>query len=458
MKKITLSLLMLCGLAFSLSGQDIAGKWYGTLKIGSTELRLIFDITPTEGGYTSLMDSPDQGAKGIPITSTTYADGKLKLSANNLGIIYEAALQQDNLEGTFSQSGTSIPLKMGREEIKARRPQTPPKPFPYKSEDVCFDNAKAGITLAGTLTIPHGKGKFPAVVLISGSGAQNRDEELFEHKPFLVLADYLTRNGIAVLRYDDRGVGESGGDYHTCSMYDFADDALSAARYLASRPEIDRKKIGMAGHSEGGAIVYILAGGEGKKDIAFIVSMAGPAVKGSLLLDEQQRLILKALGFPQEYYLKNKEIFEATIAVAEKYPAEYILANIDSIAESIIPATMPKDEATKNMFIAGLRQASSKEILSIYQFDPDKYISAVTCPILAVGGTLDLQVPPSMSLDIVKEKALSAKSTTVKKYDNLNHLFQHTETGLPTEYATIEETISPEVISDIAAWILSVTK
>lgn len=458
MKKIIISTLMLLCSVFISFGQDIAGKWYGTLEIGGSKLRLGFNITTApDGGYTTLMDSPDQGARDIPTTSTTFKNGKLTITSTNMRMTYDAALTDGVLDGTFSQ-GISVPLKMTREEIVLNRPQTPKAPFPYKSEDISFRNEAAGINLAGTLTIPQGKGKFPAVVLISGSGGQNRDEELLGHKPFLVIADYLTRNGIAVLRYDDRGIAASEGDYHSASVQDFASDALSAARYLTSRPEIESKTIGLAGHSEGGIIVYMLAGDTGKKDIAFIVSMAGPTVKGDILTTEQRRLIGKESGTPDYVFEQNEKLISAAMKIVEKYPREYIKENREALTDSLIAEVGSNTILKREHYTAALEQLSSPELLSIMQYDPTDDIAAITCPILAVGGAKDLQVPPSLSLDLLKSKAHSSRSVTVKKYDGLNHLFQHTKTGLPTEYALIEETFAPEVLSDITSWILSITK
>lgn len=277
MKTLTILFTLLLSVCI-VSAQEISGKWYGMLKLPGTELTIVVNISKTEAGaYTATMDSPDQGAFGIPVNSVTFENKQLELKIDALQAAYKAELVDMVLKGTFTQMGQDLNLNLSQEEIKkpkALRPQEPQKPYPYHDEEVTFTNSKAGIKLAGTLTLPNKSGKFPAVVLISGSGPQNRDEEVFGHKPFLVLADYLTRNGIAVLRFDDRGVNLSEGDHSTATSADFATDVESAVAYLKTRSEIDHKKIGLMGHSEGGLIAPMVAAKD--KSIAFIVLLAGP--------------------------------------------------------------------------------------------------------------------------------------------------------------------------------------
>mgnify|MGYP003645058677 CR=1 FL=1 len=287
--------------------QDITGQWNGALKVQGIQLRLVFNITKTETGYSATMDSPDQGVFGIPATAASFDEGKLKVSITNANIKYEGTLGDDKIIiGVFNQGGQSFPMNLSRDEIAklgSNRPQEPKKPFPYRSEDVIFENKQAEILLAGTLTMPEKEGTYPAVVLISGSGPQNRDAELMGHKPFLVLSDYLTKKGIAVLRFDDRGTAASTGNFASATSVDFATDVASAVQYLQSRPEIDKSKIGLIGHSEGGIIAPMVAGGS--DDIDFLVLLAGTGIRGDKLLLAQQRLIGEASrveGRPEELY------------------------------------------------------------------------------------------------------------------------------------------------------------
>lgn len=265
--------------------QDIAGQWNGVFEMQGVRLRLVFNIDKEGDAYKATMDSPDQGAKGVPVTSVRFVKPSLKIEINNIEFSYVGTQKNDTLiEGSFAQGAMSFPLNLVKKKMEMRRPQEPKPPFDYKSEDVKIQNEKAGITLAGTLTYPESGSKYPAVVLISGSGPQNRDEEVMGHKPFAVLADYLTSQGIAVLRYDDRGVGQSQGDFALGTTADFASDALAAFAYLRTRTEINHKKVGLLGHSEGGTITFMVAAGN--KDIAFIVSLAGKAMRGATLLYE----------------------------------------------------------------------------------------------------------------------------------------------------------------------------
>ena len=297
---------------FSLNAQDIIGQWNGTLKVQGTQLRLVFNINKTDKGISATMDSPDQGAKGIPVTNTSFENSTLKIAITNSKIEYEGVLNPDNIiVGNFKQGGQIFPMNLSKEKIereKLNRPQEPGKPYTYYSEDLTFENKKAGISLAGTLTMPAKDGIFPVVILISGSGPQNRDEELLGHKPFLILSDYLTKNGIAVLRYDDRGTALSKGDFKTATSADFATDVESAIAYLKTRKEINKKKIGLMGHSEGGLIAPMVA--SKSKDVAFIVLLAGTGIQGDKLLLLQQKLIGKVSGISDEDLLKSELTIE----------------------------------------------------------------------------------------------------------------------------------------------------
>ncbi|MDR1739632.1 MAG: alpha/beta fold hydrolase [Bacteroidales bacterium] len=310
MKKFYLSIVVVIISISTAFPKNIQGSWNGTLNTGMLKLRIVFHIEQKNGTYTATMDSPDQKAKGLPTTSVRFFNDTLTINAANMAMTYTAVLQGELLSGIFVQGSNSIPLELKRgEATEIKRPQDPIKPYPYHSEDLKFENKKAGITLAGTLTLPKDGKNFSAVVLLSGSGPQNRNEELLGHRPFLVLSDYLTRNDIAVLRYDDRGVAESTGDYKTATLDDFTTDAAAAVAYLKTRKEINPKKIGIVGHSEGGTIGLMLAG-KSNNDLAFIVSMAGATVKGDTLMKAQRYAIYKAMGVADEWIEQNERLIE----------------------------------------------------------------------------------------------------------------------------------------------------
>lgn len=456
MKKMLFTLLAVACAGVGLQAQDITGDWYGRLDTGAGKLFLVFHIARDADGYTALMDSPDQGASDIPMTSTVLEGDELTVRDNALRMTYTAKFDGSTLQGTFRQGALSVPLALTRNRPERLRPQTPRPPYPYIAEEVSFPNEGAAITLAGTLTIPQGEGRFPAAVLITGSGAQNRDEEILGHKPFLVLADYLTRNGIAVLRYDDRGVGASGGDYASSDIDDFASDAVSAMEYLRTRPEIGASKIGFIGHSEGGMITYIIAAERG--DAAYIVSMAGPAVDGDKFMREQRRVIMEAMGMPEAAFTENEKLMERVIAITEEYPVEYIRENADSLAQALVPEAMKGDGMVLDQVKMGLLQTASPEMVSLIRYRPAPCLERISCPVLAVVGSNDLQVPPYTVEDPLRKGVKPDTDVTIKVYPGLNHLFQHAATGLPTEYGDIEETISTEVLADIAAWIQEVTR
>lgn len=460
MKKIVfLQLLILT--TFSLFAQDITGQWNGILQVRGIQLRIVFNITKTEAGYSSTMDSPDQGAKGIPVTATSFENTTLNLAISNAGIEYEGEFKDGAIVGTFKQSGQSFPLDLTRdiiEKVELKRPQEPVKPYPYYSEDVIFVNEKANIKLAGTLTLPEKDGKFPVVVLITGSGPQNRNEELMGHKPFLVLSDYLTRNGIAVLRYDDRGTAQSEGDFKTATSLEFASDVDAAISYLKTRKEIDIKKIGLIGHSEGGIIAPMVAAKS--KDVNFIVLLAGTGIRGDQLLLLQQELIGRASGIPEVELQKSQEInrgaFDIVVKSTNQGALKTDLTNYltQKLKESPVdqkPAGMSESDFINTQ----VDQITSPWMQYFIKYDPAPALEKVKCRILALNGEKDLQVPAKQNLPAIKAALLKGKnkSVTVIELPNLNHLFQECKTGLPNEYAQIEQTISPAVLEEITKWI-----
>ncbi|MCL2131994.1 MAG: alpha/beta hydrolase [Lentimicrobiaceae bacterium] len=449
MKKIFFIAVMAVLPCASVFSQGITGAWNGTLDFGTFKLRIVFHIEEKNGIYSAAMDSPDQGVKDIFTDSTILINKKLRITIPKIFAVFEGKVSKKNIKGTFTQMGKSTPLILTRGEVKNNRPQDPQPPFSYHLEDVYFENKQADITLAGTFTYPETGGNFPAVVLISGSGAQNRDEEVFNHRPFAVLADYLTRNGIAVLRYDDRGVGKSKGVYHTASIQDFATDALSAVSYLKTRPEINPQMIGLIGHSEGGSIAFMLAGNH--DGIAFIVSMAGSGIKGDSLMMHQRYLISKAMGVSDKKIAENEELIVKMNAVIDEHTADSAYNYPELFVGEIVPPKMKENVAVRNAYAGELEKLASPEIQSFMQYDPTEDLQKITCPVLAINGEKDLQVPADISLDNIAKQVKS--NLTVKKYPDLNHLFQHAKTGLVNEYITIEETISPEVLEDICGWV-----
>ncbi|MDZ4746390.1 MAG: alpha/beta fold hydrolase [bacterium] len=466
MKKITLILLTSL---FSLTvfGQDIIGQWNGALKVQGTQMRLVFNITKTDNGVSSTMDSPDQGAKGIPTTTTSFENSILKITIANAKIEYEGTLGKDNIiVGTFKQGGQSFPMNLSNEVIekeKLVRPQEPTKPYSYYSEDITFENKNAGISLAGTLTLPKKDGVFPVVILISGSGPQNRDEELLGHKPFLVLSDYLTKNGIAVLRYDDRGTALSKGDFKTATSADFATDVESAISYLKTRKEINKKKIGLIGHSEGGLIAPMVA--SKSKDVAFIVLLAGTGIEGDQILLLQQKLIGKASGISEEDLQKNEIENRKTFDIANKSInleqlnndlTIYIMQSLKDNPNSKKPQGMSDEDFVKLQ----VKQIANPWMQYFIKYNPAPALEKVKCPVLAINGEKDLQVPPKENLEAI-EKALTKggnKKVTIIELPNLNHLFQECKTGSPEEYATIEQTFSPTALNEILKWLQTQTK
>jgi hypothetical protein len=404
------------------------------------------------------MDSPDQGAFGIPVNSIKYENKQLELKIDALQAAYKAELVDMVLKGTFTQMGQDFNLNLSQEEIKktkALRPQEPQKPYPYYDEEVTFTNSKAGIKLAGTLTLPKKGEKFPAVVLISGSGPQNRDEEVFGHKPFLVLADHLTRNGIAVLRFDDRGVNQSEGDHSTATSADFATDVESAVAYLKTRSEIDLKKIGLMGHSEGGLIAPMVAAND--KSIAFIVLLAGPGMRGKELLPLQTALITKAQGAPDEAVASATKINSALFAMINTTDTREALNNkiINYIKSEIDPNELPEEFKNNELLKAQIDQLTSPWMRYFLNYDPLPTLAKVTCPVLALNGEKDLQVPPKENLSAIKNTLSKAgnKQVTCIEMKGLNHVLQECETGSPAEYAQIEQTISGKALTTISNWI-----
>ena len=407
MKKIILSICLLCSWAGAFAQKPIEGDWMGKLNLGPQSLTIVLHVNcDAQGKAECTLDSPDQGAKGIAVETDYCSSDSISVSLASLALSFQGKLKGDEIVGTFTQ-GQSFPLVLKRGEEKLNRPQNPVAPYPYKTEEVAFKNVADGATLVGTLSYPIGykKGRTPVVLMVTGSGQENRDEEIFDHKPFLVIADYLARHGVATLRYDDRGFGKStGGDVEHATTLDFMRDAASGVDFLRTSKQFG--KVGILGHSEGGSIAFML-GAKGKVD--FVISMAGIGVKGDTALTAQANKILELTGqsmrFSTHQYRMN--------AIIERSP-------------------------WLNFFI---------------DYDPSGDISKTLCPVMAINGSRDVQVIPSLNLMGIKAHLKPNSKNIIKEYPSLNHLFQHCKTGNVSEYRMIEETISPEVLEDIVRFI-----
>ena len=448
---------------------DFAGNWMGTLDVGAAQLRLRFVLTEGEDGLTAAVFSLDQGNSQVPVASTTLKGATITVAMPAPGATYEGTLSAEDgkITGTFTQGGNSVPLVLERaseEETDVSRPQDPVEPFPYLAEDVSYPNPDGGHTMAGTFTRPAEGGPFPAVILVSGSGPQDRNEALMGHRPFLVLADHLTRRGIAVLRYDDRGVGRSTGNFGAATTRDFASDALAAVAYLKTRGDVAPDAIGIAGHSEGGLVAPIAA--VDSDDVNFIVLMAGPGVNGERILYAQAALFLRIGGVSEEAIAENRArqetIFEVLKSEPDLGPAgeaieAIVRAGFETASEEELAQAGVTDSASLETAVAAqVQQVNSRWFRYFLTYEPAETIEQVTVPVLAINGEKDLQVPYEENLREI-EAALQRGGNTryeIHAFPDLNHLFQHSETGHPNEYQAIEETWSVEVMEVIAGWIL----
>ncbi len=471
-KKLLLFTILLFALSVifptKIFSQDDAlkGMWIGTLKISGIELHLVFNVSKEAGKYKVTMDSPDQGAKGIEVSKVTYEKNKVRFEVAIINGFFEGEInkEKNKISGKWKQGPNTMPIVLEKtiKEYKLERPQEPKPPFPYISEEVVFRNDKDDINLAGTLTLPKGKGPFTAVILITGSGPQNRDEEILGHKPFLVISDYLTRSGIAVLRYDDRGTGKSEGEFPEATSLDFAVDVLSAIQYLKTREEIDSKKIGLIGHSEGGLIAPIVA--VKSDDVAFIVLLAGPGLPGSKLIVLQSEMIARANGESEENIKLGKDF---NIKVFNEINTQTNEAELKDTLDKMFSEFyegLPKEEkektGSKKSFMLRSKTLLSPWFRYFLKYDPRPTLEKVSCPVLVLNGEKDMQVPAKENLREI-EKALKKggnKNFKIVELPDLNHLFQTSKTGSPSEYSKITETFSPKALKIIKDWILKVTK
>jgi uncharacterized protein len=442
-------------------GPNLEGVWEGALEVGATKFRLALKVAKAaDGALMAKFDSLDHGASDLPVDVISLKDGAVHFEMGRLQASFDGALNKESSEiaGQFKQGQASFPLTLKRvaRPTALNRPQEPKPPYPYDEEEVIYENKRDGVKLAGTLTLPRGKSSFPAVILITGSGAQNRNEEIFGHKPFLVLADYLTRQGVAALRVDDRGVGGSTGSVPNSTSEDFGADVLAGIEFLKSHKGVNPKQIGLIGHSEGGLIAPMVAAQS--NDVAFIVMLAGPGLPGEEILHLQSERILKANGAGAEALAKQRAAQETifTILKQEKDNAVMEKKLREEFDRRIAGASEADRGKAKQAAEAQIKQALSPWFRYFLTYDPRPALAGVKCPVLALNGENDMQVPADENLREIESALKSAgnKDVTIMRLPKLNHLFQTSETGSPSEYGRIEETFSPLALKIIGDWIL----
>ena len=447
-------------------GEGLAANWQGRIDAGPVKLRVILKIEEKDGALSGTFISVDQGNAEIPLTEIKLNGRAMSFQAPRVNGSYKGTMSADGsqVEGTWSQAGQSMPLNVVRlagEPETAARPQEPGNDVSYRSRDVTFPGG-GDVQLAGTLTLPQGEGPFPAVALLSGSGPQDRDEALMGHRPFLVLADHLTNRGIAVLRFDDRGVGDSTGNFGEARVRDFTDDAAAAAAYLATVPEVDGNKLGLIGHSEGGITGPAAAARD--DTVKFLVLLAGPGVPMSDLLVQQLHDLLRSMSVPPDVIAAQVEATKKAYALLPSIdgPDDPDVARLrELLAESneSLPAELREMSGGPAAVDKAVQTLTTPWFLELSQTDPRVVLRRVSVPVLAVNGGTDVQVAADENLAAI-EAALREggnDAVTVRKFEGLNHLFQHSESGSVAEYATIDETFAPEVLTFVSDWILETT-
>jgi fermentation-respiration switch protein FrsA (DUF1100 family) len=455
MKPAILTFALIC-MSAAAQPASIVGKWMGTLQAGAAKLRIGLNVTSTPtGALSATLDSLDQGAMGLPIDSIAVSGGDVQFAAKALGLSYQGKLAANRIEGTLSQNGVNLPLTFepASNMPAPRRLQEPKHPFPYRSEEVTVTSGD--VRLAGTFTSPSSGGPFPAVLLVTGSGPQDRDETLFGHKPFLVLSDYLTRAGIAVLRLDDRGTGKSTGSFKEAGLKEFTSDAVNAVEWLKARKEVNGAKIGIVGHSEGGIVGPLAA--TATRDVAFVVMMAGPGVPFEQLLREQSAAIMRSAGASDAAIEQSASVQARIFAVLREEPDE---AKARQRLQQLVQDLNSKSPQIGELVEAQMATLLSPEIRSAMQYDPAGTLRKLACPVLAVDGSLDLQVSADQNLPAIAAALAAGHNPdyAVEKLPGLNHLFQTAKTGAITEYGQIEETMSPRALKVIADWINTVAR
>jgi pimeloyl-ACP methyl ester carboxylesterase len=440
--------------------QDISGDWNGEAKRGEKLITFVFKIENENSKYSSTMSVPTFRVSGIKPSTTTFIDEKLIIDGSNVGMRYEGVFKKETqqFEGTYKEGGIELVLNLKRGTVKvtaSKRPQEPVKPYPYYEEEVAFENTEAKIELAGTLTLPNKNGKFPVVILISGSGPQDRDESFMGHKPFLVLSDYLTKQGIGVLRFDDRGNGESTGDFGNATTEDFSKDVLSAITYLKTRNDVDIKNIGLIGHSEGGIIAPLAA--NNSKDVAFMVLLASTGISGTELSVMQSKTLRQ---FPVKDEIAYEKNTRKAIAIVTSNKSDLEIKNeltthYNAFIKPIL-TSLNVPEKKINLFIESQLKTSLKPWSRYFlQYNPADEIEKLQMPVLSLNGSKDTQVNAKINQEGIRNALIKGgnKDYEIIELENLNHFFQECETGNMDEYRKIEQTFSPTALKEISNWI-----
>lgn len=436
--------------------QQFVGNWIGNIQVQGTKMPLVFRIQEKNGQLSATMDSPSQKVTGIPFQKVLASGNTITLELSNLNINYVANYVHDSLVGNFSQNGSNFPLNMsrlvGEYSNIVKRPQEPTaKKFNYQIREVIVENTAEKVKLAGTLTIPKGKGPFPAVVLISGSGPQNRDSELLGHKPFWIMADYLSSNGIAVLRCDDRGFGKSTGNFSTATSANFATDAQAILQFLRKQPKINASKTGILGHSEGGMIAPIAVADDPSN--GFLILLAAPGIPIDSMMLLQNQMVLKSLGESEEKINQNAAFNRKCYQLLKSNVDVY---ELDHQMELLIKNNYPDSSLKSEQIRPLVQQFTSPWFRYFVNYDPSTYLKKIQTPVLAIQGDKDLQVSPIENIQGIESifKSAGNKHVEIHLVPNKNHLFQTTTTGKIEEYGELEETFSPEVLEIIKNWIL----
>ena len=463
LKTIFVVMAIVVGLSTSYAEDRIVGHWEGHIEIPGQPLAVKVDFAVKDADWNGTIDIPAQGAENLSLSDIHIeaddADVRVKFSIRGVpgNPTFDGKLQDEEISGTFSQGPVKFGFRLSREAVAGpARPQEPKPPFPYQIEEVVFQNG--AVSLAGTLTVPPGDGPFPAVLLISGSGLQDRDETVFGHKPFWVLADYLSRAGIAVLRVDDPGIGESTPHPEPPTTADFATDVEAGVAFLKVDDRIG--PIGLIGHSEGGLIASIVA--SRRDDIGFVVLMAGPGVLGAELLLKQNERIFDTMGIAGERKQNLLTLLERLFTILTSDLAEDEMHHgVDGIVRKQFEINgVPAAQQDETQVQAAVDQVLNPWMRYFLSFDPRPALVAIKVPVLALNGELDVQVDVDQNLTAIAaalEKG-GNRNVTVHRLPKHNHLFQRAKTGLVNEYTTIEETLSPEVLDLIRDWVLSVTR
>ena len=465
MKNIFVLIGYLAATMFAQAQPAVTGLWEGQLKVG-IDLQVVFKISSSgPDSLSATMDIPDQGLKNIKASSIKFRDDSLWLEIGQFKARYAGKLLGDSIINGVFQQGIRLPLTLKKVAhiSEKKRPQTPQPPFPYTVEDLVYYNKDSSIAYGATLTIPRGKGPFPAVLLLTGSGQQNRDEEIMGHKPFAVIADHLTRNGLIVLRVDDRGMGKTTGDLSAANTRDFANDALVSLGYLKKRKEVDQRKTGLIGHSEGGMIAQLIAASE--KGINFIIFLAAPGEDIIKLMIDQNEAIYKKAGVSKENTAAYLELYKEIITAAAHHDTGALRPKIQKIVDEwishtpknvVLATTRIHDEASKMALIDQFaNQLAHPWFKYFLQYQPAPYIQKISAKVLALNGGNDIQVISGPNLAAIQKALKNGKSKVfeVKEFPGLNHLFQKCNTCTTNEYNQLEQTISPEVLDYMTAWI-----